>query len=149
MSQRDFFSVAADLAMIDGEVPPVVDIVYKNDSSDLWITERMNVNPVDPETEKFKNSKGEDYEGKAVFTFGDLIEPLTFYCIGGDDLEYDVEAAHYKGQHRNIKDGGAKETSALFDDGCARLPHFGDLGENLGQIPIYIEIFRQLKRRYR
>ncbi len=75
------------VAMVDGEVPPVVDIVYKNDSSQLWITERMSVNPVDPEAETAKNAKGQPYVGKATFTFGDLVEPLTFYCIGGDDLE--------------------------------------------------------------
>ncbi len=59
-------------AKIDGEVPPIVNIVYQSSSSSIEITERMAVNPEQQE---------------AVFTFGEMIEPVDFYCIGGDDYE--------------------------------------------------------------
>ncbi|MFW6158017.1 MAG: hypothetical protein ACOC8E_01510 [Planctomycetota bacterium] len=59
-------------AQIDGVVPRHVDIVYRSESSDLWLTERMALNPA---------------EAEAEFSFSEMTESLTFYCIGGDDRE--------------------------------------------------------------
>lgn len=59
-------------ARIDGVIPSIVSIVYQSQSSDAWITERMAVNATAKE---------------AMFTFGEMSEPMTFYCIGGDDAE--------------------------------------------------------------
>ncbi len=59
-------------AKIDGEVPPVVEIVYQSKSSTVWITERMAVNAKAAE---------------ATFRFSEMTEPMTFYCMGGDDRE--------------------------------------------------------------
>lgn len=59
-------------AEIDGVVPRYVDIVYRSESSDLWITERMALNAA---------------EAEAEFTFSEMTESLAFYCIGGDDRE--------------------------------------------------------------
>ncbi|MBA4388929.1 MAG: hypothetical protein C0404_13180, partial [Verrucomicrobia bacterium] len=57
---------------VEGEVPPIVNISYRSSGSDQEITERMAVNAVGAE---------------ATFTFGEMTEPMTFYCTGGDDLE--------------------------------------------------------------
>lgn len=68
-------------AKIDGEVPDIVNIVYKSKSSAMWITERMAVNR---------------QASEASFKFQEMLEPLTFYCIGGDDYEkrtYSVSVA--------------------------------------------------------
>ncbi|MBA4388615.1 MAG: hypothetical protein C0404_11585 [Verrucomicrobia bacterium] len=56
---------------IEGEVPPIVNIVYQGSGTEP-ITERMAVNVVGQE---------------AVFTFGEMTEPMTFFCTGGDDFE--------------------------------------------------------------
>ena len=61
---------------IEGEVPAAVEIVYRG-SGQSWITERMAV--------------GRDvippYAVEARFTFSEMNEPMTFYCLGGDDRE--------------------------------------------------------------
>jgi len=57
-------------ARIDGEVPPAVDIVYRGGEG--WITERMALDTAAAE---------------ARFTFSEMNEPVTFYCLGGDDRE--------------------------------------------------------------
>ena len=59
-------------ARIEGEVPLTVDIVYRSESGGPWIRERMAVDPA---------------KSEAMFTFKEMVEPLTFYCIGGDDRD--------------------------------------------------------------
>ncbi len=68
-------------AKIDGEVPPVVEIVYRTAEGGSWIRDRMAVDP--------KNAE-------ATYTFNEVTEPMKFYCIGGDDynkIAYRIEVA--------------------------------------------------------
>jgi hypothetical protein len=59
-------------ARIDGEMPAWVEIVYRSGDSANWITERMAVEPG---------------RAEAKFAFSEMNEPVTFYCLGGDDRE--------------------------------------------------------------
>jgi len=54
---------------VEGQRPAELELLYKSQSTDYWITEHVSV----------------DDAGTAIYTFEDVSEPVSFYIRGGDD----------------------------------------------------------------
>jgi hypothetical protein len=102
---------------IKGKVPSKVFISYRNESSKLQIEEAMAVANIDPEEKKSNEVKFKDVDGIATFRFSDMVEPLEFFCTGGDHKEKNLK--YIKVAERPII---TKVEALLTPPSYARLP---------------------------